>query len=117
MREIANTLTSVLSALTALLGAIVAVSLLVGGIGIMNIMLVAVTERTRRDRNTSHGACGSDVLLQFLVEAGSCRRLTLIGIVFVRISKIGCMIFTSRVHAVLTDRHRIRLLGERGRDL
>src|SRR5439155_781204 len=47
MKEIADTLSSVTGALTTLLGAVAAVSLLVGGIGIMNIMLVSVTERTR----------------------------------------------------------------------
>ena len=70
MKEIADTLSSVTGALTALLGAIAAVSLLVGGIGIMNIMLVSVTERTREiGVRLAIGALAGEVLLQFLIEA------------------------------------------------
>ena len=70
MKEISETLSSVTGALTALLGAVAAVSLVVGGIGIMNIMLVSVAERTREiGIRLAIGARAHEVLLQFLVEA------------------------------------------------
>lgn len=68
--ELLNTITQFLGAITAGLGGIAAISLLVGGIGIMNIMLVSVTERTREiGLRKAVGATGHDVLVQFLIEA------------------------------------------------
>jgi len=69
-KEIADTVNSVTNIITLLLGSVAGMSLVVGGIGIMNIMLVSVTERTREiGIRVAVGAKGVDIMLQFLIEA------------------------------------------------
>ena len=90
LKEIANMLTGTTQMLTALLSTVAAVSLLVGGIGIMNIMLVSVTVRTREiGIRLAIGALEREVLMQFLVEAVALSSLGgLIGIVLALITSV-----------------------------
>src|SRR6266404_4977125 len=83
-QDIADAATATTKVMTILLGSIAGVSLVVGGIGIMNVMLVSVTERTREiGTRMAVGAHGRDILTQFLIEAVSLSSVGgVIGIIF-----------------------------------
>jgi putative ABC transport system permease protein len=81
--DLLNSISVITSTFTIFLGVIAGISLLVGGIGIMNIMLVSVTERTREiGLRKAIGAGKNDILLQFIIEAVSISAIGgLIGII------------------------------------
>jgi len=96
--SILSTISSILNVLSLALGGIAAISLLVGGIGIMNIMLVSVTERTREiGIRKSVGATNEDILIQFLIEAVF---LSLVGgIIGVIFGLLGTMAVSKLINA------------------
>ncbi|MFT3961934.1 ABC transporter permease [Propionivibrio sp.] len=109
-KQIAETLSGTIRTLTGLLGAVAAVSLLVGGIGIMNIMLVSVTERTREiGIRLAIGALEHEVLLQFLIEAVVLSALG--GLVGIALALIVCLGLTALMHMPFLFNPGINLLA------
>lgn len=100
-KELLNSITGILNALTLGLAGIAAISLLVGGIGIMNIMLVSVTERTREiGLRKAVGAKPVDILLQFLIEAVALSSLG--GIVGILIGGLGSLALKKLINTAIT---------------
>ncbi len=100
-KEIQETVEKSIGSLTVFIGAVAGVSLLVGGIGIMNIMLVSVTERTREiGTRLAIGALEKEVLLQFLVESATISAVGgFIGIIF---SFFMTLLLSAKLHIPFT---------------
>lgn len=100
-KELLNSITGILNALTLGLAGIAAISLLVGGIGIMNIMLVSVTERTREiGLRKAVGAKPVDILLQFLIEAVALSSLG--GIIGILLGALGSLALKQLINTAIT---------------
>ena len=105
MAEMLDSLMTVVNVMVIVLGAIAAISLLVGGIGIMNIMLVSVTERTREiGIRKSLGAKQKDILWQFVIEAATTSALGgVIGILFgFLLCSVGTSVITALAQEAIT---------------
>lgn len=104
MQEIVDTLNSVISTFIIFLGGVAGISLLVGGIGIMNIMLVTVTERTREiGLRKALGAKNKDIQIQFLVESSVLSLIGgMMGIVFGYILAYAIVAVASNLGTVIT---------------
>ena len=114
MQEIVDTLNSVINTFVIFLGGVAGISLLVGGLGIMNIMLVTVTERTREiGLRKALGAKNKDIQIQFLVESSVLSLIGgLMGIVFGYVLAYAIVAIANRMGTIITPEiNTIIILG------